>query len=231
MTTIYPQLFATESAPEVGKFPPTEKQMKVPLRTYEVPTKVTSPPLSYPVIDVSRLAGSGSYGVDLESEDEEVPLDDVKDGIQDGSVPSTASPYAGAPKKWNWLRSELLIIPVVLAWTVLFGAIGDLIFTSAMFDGDVAWVAIIVYPVFTILWCIWQAVSSYTEGKSLLIVMWLTILHIFASVAWCVIALIWHFYFSFATAIIAVFLQIAFILCAMKRAAQMQATGYRSFCF
>lgn len=158
-------------------------------------------------------------------------MEDPSDGIPESFQVGNGSMGSSSPLKWNWIRSELLVIPVVLAWTVLFGAVGDLIFTSAMFERPVVWLTVAIYPIFTILWCVWQAAASYKEGKALLIVTWLTITHVFISIAWAVIALLWQYWFSLAAAICAVVLQISYILLAMKRVSLSQPAGQKSFCF
>lgn len=182
-------------------------------------------------LDLSRVTGSKGNDIDLESDEEEVSLEDPPVGIPDPSKDSTSTSGIDLPKLPNWIRSELLVIPVLMAWTVLFGAVGDFIFSHAMFDTPVVWISIAIFPIITVLWCIWQAIASYTQGKSLRIVMWLSIVHVFASVAWLVVAALWHYWFSAAAAAIIIILQISYIVLALRRVSISQTTEHHSFCF
>lgn len=218
MSKLYPPLTASESAPEVRRLDLSEKPSSPVSRVSMGHRKMRSPTPPPVYINTSVLASSGSYGVDLESDGEEISLEEENNGIPDSTHHGqTTSTSSGTPLKWAWWRSELLIIPVVIAWVVLIAAVLDFIFTSAMFEDDYVWVTVIIYPIVTILWCICQAGASYREGKALKIIMWLSVVHVFLSAAWCVISLLWEYWFSFAGAIIAVILDICYIILAARR--------------
>lgn len=234
MSKLYPPLTVSESAPEVRKLDLSEKPSSPVSRVSMGHRKMRSPTPPPVYINTTHLASSGSYGIDLESDGEEISLEESNDGIPKPTHRSstTTAISSEVPPTWSWIKSELLIIPVVLAWIVLLGAVGDFIFTSAMFEDDYVWVTVIIYPIVTILWCICQAMASYRAGKALKIIMWLSVVHVFLSAAWLVIALLWQYWFSFAAAILAVILDICYILLAARRISlNQQVAENRRFCF